>query len=80
MFFWVVWLVVSTAERYVGSLHIQRGRHTDLNPMLCMRCGWTGPVRWLVHGYHSYYAGSFGDDDNYDTEPIDECPRCGQEL
>jgi hypothetical protein len=31
-----------------------------------------GPGRWLVHTY-----GPCGEDD---VEPVDECPKCGQEI
>lgn len=47
-------------------------RHTYPTPVVCPRCLWAGPERWLVHGY-----GPCGD---YDVEPISECPRCGQEM
>ncbi len=80
LFFWLLHSVVSTLERHT-RLRVQSGRHTDLNPVWCQRCGWTGPVRWLVHMYHSYYVGGGSEESgDYDSEPVDECPRCGQEL
>lgn len=45
------------------------GRHTDVDPVMCPRCLWAGPVRWMVHTYF--------DDGSGESEPIDECPRCG---
>jgi hypothetical protein len=48
------------------------GRHTQPDPVLCHRCFWGGPVRWLVHTYTAC-----GEDD---VEPVDECPHCGMEL
>lgn len=81
VFFWLLWLAISALERHRIIRQVQSGRHTDLNPVLCTRCGWAGPVRWLVHTYHSYYTGGGSDESSdYDSEPADECPRCGQEL
>lgn len=48
------------------------GRHDSPEPILCEECGWGGPRRWAVHTY-----GPCGWDD---VEPVDECPRCGEEI
>lgn len=48
------------------------GRHDDPTPIMCPRCLWAGPRRWLVHTYCGV-----GVDD---VEPVDECPRCGLEI
>jgi hypothetical protein len=55
--------------RRLSRLPSMGGRHSDPDPVMCPRCLWAGPARWLVHGYASYgYE---------DVEPQDECPRCG---
>ena len=51
------------------------GRHDSPEPIRCKECGWGGMVRWLIHTYEWY-----GDDENGDVEPVDECPRCGGYL
>ncbi len=48
------------------------GRHESPEPIKC-ECGWAGPVRWLNHAYGNDGSGE-------DVEPVDECPRCGEEL
>lgn len=48
------------------------GRHESPEPTICPRCLWAGPQRWLYHGYGTGWDG--------DSEPRDECPRCGKEL
>ncbi len=47
------------------------GRHESPEPVIC-ECGWRGPRRWAIHGYQ--------DDGNGDSEPVDQCPRCEDEL
>ena len=46
------------------------GRWVSPEPMMCPRCLWAGPTRWLVHTYES--CGDEGD-----CEAVDECPKCG---
>jgi hypothetical protein len=48
------------------------GRHVDWTPAECLECGWRGPVRWLRHDYQDDGTGE-------DVEPVDECPKCGNE-
>ena len=48
------------------------GRYESPEPIFCPRCLWAGPTRWTVHTYSASW-----DDD---VEPVDECPRCGNEL
>ncbi|MBU0598722.1 hypothetical protein KKF61_07120 [Patescibacteria group bacterium] len=47
------------------------GRHESPRPTIC-DCGWMGPMRFLIHTYASY-----GEDD---VEPVDKCPKCGDEV
>ena len=44
----------------------------DVTAVRCNRCGWTGKVKDLVHGYYPV-------DDDGDVEPVDECPACGSD-
>ncbi len=47
-------------------------RHNDPTPMACPYCLWTGPYRWLYHGYEPDGDGS--------TVAVSYCPRCENEL
>lgn len=49
-----------------------RGRHDDPSPVMCPRCLWAGAYSQLLHTYSAVLG--------YDVEPVDECPRCGEEL
>ena len=74
---WHWWLVWKHRDKRGDSFYRWyvmpgRGRHSDVDPIICPVCFWAGPIRWLVHGY-----GPCGEDD---VEPVDECPRCGTEL
>jgi len=64
---WTLFLIT----RYALPLH--NGRHWDTTPMICRRCLWGGPERWLVHTYTGGW-------DDGDVGACDECPRCGAEL
>ena len=44
------------------------GRRESPKAVRCRDCGWTGPLRWVVHTYEA--AG------RYDVEPVDRCPCC----
>ena len=45
------------------------GRHNSPEPTICPSCLWAGPRRWCYHGYSGE-----------ESEPTDECPRCGYEI
>jgi len=61
---WLACLLWARQQR-LGGAH---GRGVDWNPCWCMRCGWQGPRRWLVHGYR---AGG----DREEVELVDFCPK-----
>lgn len=68
-----IWLSRDKPSRGWRHFPGPTGRHNQPDPVICPRCLWAGPVRWLVHTY--------GDDGSgMDVEPVDECPRCGKEL
>lgn len=72
---WQAWPLVQLVRgrwRTKSAMSYSYGRHDDPTPVMCPRCLWAGPRRWLVHTYTAV-----GMDD---VEPVDECPRCGQEL
>lgn len=48
------------------------GRRECPEPVVCERCGWAGPRRWARHSYQ--------DDGCGDVEPVDKCPKCGEEV
>ena len=49
------------------------GRHNDTTIVKCHSCSWTGKAMDCIHAYKGV-AWSEGD-----TEPVDQCPRCGGE-
>ena len=49
------------------------GRRESPEPVRCEMCGWAGMRRWAIHGYQDDGSGQ-------DVEPVDECPRCGDEV
>jgi hypothetical protein len=70
---WGNWRAIrNRGEDFYPAWAFAWGRHDSPEPVVCPRCLWAGPRRWLYHGY-----GSCGDDD---VEPVDECPKCGAEL
>lgn len=70
--FWY-WAARLTIGRrlYWDGIFMGWGGDVDPTPVICPRCLWAGPRRWMIHTYHAC-----GDDD---VEPVDECPRCGQD-
>ena len=68
---WKDWCLRPTTFRYYRSLAFSWGRHTSPKALLCVECGWAGPLRWMVHTYD--------DDGCGDVEAVDECPRCGSQ-
>lgn len=72
-----IWRITGKeVSRYWRAYVFGWGRHDSPEPVMCPRCLWAGPVRWLAHGYSGVSVG----EDDYDVEPTDECPRCGGEL
>lgn len=71
MFAWFIWRRITdpTGE---PAWQAMWGRHESPEPVMCECCLWAGPRRWVIHGYQS--------DGDGDVEPVDECPRCGQEI
>lgn len=51
------------------------GRRESPEPIKCDWCRWKGMVRQLDHGYEGYEI-----DGEWDTEPVDNCPKCGAYL
>jgi ribosomal protein S27AE len=49
-------------------------RHTDYEHYVkCGKCGWEGWSAQMKHDYQHFNIGG-----NYDCEPMDFCPECGQ--
>ncbi len=46
----------------------QESRHTDITPIECSDCGWSGAVSKCYHTYQSVHPD--------DVEPVDRCPKC----
>ena len=68
---WSAFAVVVRAKRRFIRQRYAGGRHIDWDPVHCGECGWVGPLRWAFHTYCDDHAG--------DVEPVDECPKCGNE-
>ena len=51
-------------------------RYDDPTPVRCEECGWQGPIKDCYHGYFSYPVNDKGD---FDTEPMDYCPKCNSD-
>ena len=66
---WATWKIGKGIPAGWANLY---GRWESPEPVMCPRCLWAGPRRWVIHTYQ--------DDGVGDVEPVDECPRCGCEM
>lgn len=69
---WCVWRTWSKFIVLRGFLPVW-GRDDSPEPLLCA-CGWGGMRRQVIHTYQDDGTGQD------EVEPVDECPRCGQEI
>ena len=70
-YFWTWRLVTWLGKKCGRPWWWNGGRRTDGDPTRCEACGLVWRVRDCVHTY----AGACGD-----VEPVDECPRCGEQI
>jgi len=50
-------------------------KHLDLTPVAC-KCGWAGTRRQTIHSYNTVRNNK----GEYDTKPVDRCPKCHEDI
>lgn len=69
----VCWRLPGTCRRYAVAWAFAWGRRECPEPVVCSRCGWAGPRRWAIHAYRDDGTGE-------DVDPVDQCPRCAEDV
>ena len=78
IFYWLKWqclkayiFLVRVKYEMNDKVHYSRGRYFSIEPIFCPDCLWCGFTKSAIHTYKNYIL---------DTESVDKCPKCENEL